>query len=275
MKKKNGFSLVELAIVLVIIGLITGGILTGQDLIRASELNATIADANKFRVAVNTFKLKYNSKPGDMTNAQSYWGVNPGCATGAAGTGTQTCNGNGDGLISAFAPGGGPMEQFLVWQHLANAGLISGSYSGRGTTYYSCVGGTNCPTGRIADLGFLYISSTPCVANDGSSTYWTRNSSNPCLVIGAINGGAGWPGYPIFTGAEASSLDTKADDGRPGNGQWRAFWGPGGYPGGSNCAVNASSGAALTNGTAATAAIAGYSLSSTAAICSLQVEDAF
>ena len=57
--KNQGFSLVELAIVLVIIGLITGGILTGQELIRASELNSVASDYNKVKTAINTFQLKY------------------------------------------------------------------------------------------------------------------------------------------------------------------------------------------------------------------------
>ena len=59
-----GFTLVELSIVLVIIGLIVGGILTGKDLIRAAELRSVQSDKEKIVTAINTFELKYNCLPG-------------------------------------------------------------------------------------------------------------------------------------------------------------------------------------------------------------------
>ena len=56
---KQGFTLLELSIVLVVIGLIVGGTVVGKDLIRASELNSIITQQNKIQIALNTFKLKY------------------------------------------------------------------------------------------------------------------------------------------------------------------------------------------------------------------------
>ena len=73
MDQEHGFTLLELSIVLVIIGLIIGGITVGQDLIRSAELQRLTADINKYKVALNAFKLKYNQLPGDMKNATSYW----------------------------------------------------------------------------------------------------------------------------------------------------------------------------------------------------------
>ena len=72
---KKAFSLVELSIVLVILGLLVGGILSGQSLIRAAQLRSVTADYTRFVTAVNTFRDKYFALPGDMTNAQSVWGV--------------------------------------------------------------------------------------------------------------------------------------------------------------------------------------------------------
>ncbi len=72
--KKSGFTLIELSIVLVIIGLIIGGVLVGKDLIKAAEIRSTIGQYEKYKTAVNTFKLKYSGLPGDLlsTNALSF-----------------------------------------------------------------------------------------------------------------------------------------------------------------------------------------------------------
>ena len=61
-----GFTLVELAIVLVIIGLIVGGVLVGQDLIKAATVRSTVTDIEKYNGAVTTFRSKYNGLPGDL-----------------------------------------------------------------------------------------------------------------------------------------------------------------------------------------------------------------
>ncbi|MBN9993879.1 prepilin-type N-terminal cleavage/methylation domain-containing protein, partial [Listeria monocytogenes] len=77
---KPGFSLIELSIVLVILGLLTGGILAGQSLIRAAELRSVGEEYQKNRTAVATFRDKYFAIPGDMTNATSFWGLAGGTA---------------------------------------------------------------------------------------------------------------------------------------------------------------------------------------------------
>ena len=70
----QGFSLVELSIVLVILGLLTGGILAGQNLIRASELRSVSTQINQLNTAFMTFRDTYFALPGDMRNAQDFWG---------------------------------------------------------------------------------------------------------------------------------------------------------------------------------------------------------
>lgn len=91
--KQQGFTLVELSIVIVIIGLIVAGIVGGQTLVKQAQLRSVYADANKYKVAINAFKLEYNQLPGDMDNAHDYW---PGCNSGAT---AAQCNGNGNKLI--------------------------------------------------------------------------------------------------------------------------------------------------------------------------------
>lgn len=111
---QSGFSLVELSIVLVILGLLTGGILGGQALIRAAELRTAMSDYSRYTAAVMSFREKYFALPGDMTNATAFWGDNNTvCPDAGITNGTPgTCNGNGD------SNWGSQTEQFLVWQHL-------------------------------------------------------------------------------------------------------------------------------------------------------------
>ena len=72
--QKQGFSLVELSIVLVILGLLTGGILTGQSLIRAAELRSVTTEFQKYQTAMMTFRDRYMALPGDMRNATAFLG---------------------------------------------------------------------------------------------------------------------------------------------------------------------------------------------------------
>lgn len=87
---RAGFTLLELSIVLVIIGLVIGGILVGRDLIIASQLRAHISQMERFNSATNTFKLKYNCLAGDCPNATNFG---------------FTDNGNNNGLVSGAING--------------------------------------------------------------------------------------------------------------------------------------------------------------------------
>ncbi len=121
---QQGFTLLELSIVLVIIGLIIGGITAGSDLIRAAEYNGAVSDINKYKLAVKTFKLKYNAVPADLKNASSYWpscydnGTNYDNATSSP---KSSCDGNGNGLIDYD-------EWYYFWDHLSRAELVEGNY---------------------------------------------------------------------------------------------------------------------------------------------------
>ncbi len=91
-----GFTLIELSVVLVIIGLIVGGILVGRDLIEAATLRAVLSQQEQFKTATATFLNKYNCLSGDCLNASSL-----GFTGGPNGTTTAgvPANGNGDGII--------------------------------------------------------------------------------------------------------------------------------------------------------------------------------
>ncbi|MFO0388554.1 MAG: type II secretion system protein [Alphaproteobacteria bacterium] len=70
--RQQGFTLIELSIVLVIIGLVTAGVLVGKDLINQAELRSIITDVEKYNTAVNTFKVKYCCLAGDCPFATDF-----------------------------------------------------------------------------------------------------------------------------------------------------------------------------------------------------------
>lgn len=119
----KGFTLVELAIVIVIIGLLVGGVMQGQALIDAAKVNRAISDFKKYEAAILTFKAKYNALPGDMRNAYTFFDGSGGNNVCGPNNATVTgCNGNGDGLL-----GGGYWDYSDVgrmWVHLTLSNIL-------------------------------------------------------------------------------------------------------------------------------------------------------
>jgi prepilin-type N-terminal cleavage/methylation domain-containing protein len=216
---RNAFSLLELAVVLVILGLITGGIIEGKSLIRAGEVRAASSELIRYDTAVNSFYEKYNALPGDMKNATTYWGAQNAnaaqcAALTVAATGKATCNGNGDGMIHFYLSTW--YERYRAWQHLANAGMIEGRFSGVGGTPIGnsvSIAGTNVPESRVAN-GSYYIGWWG--TQSAAPQYWNGEYGNVVAlgkqVVGSYNEG------PLLTPTDAQSIDTKLDDGKPGTG---------------------------------------------------------
>lgn len=213
---RHGFSLVELSIVLVILGLLTGGILAGQSLIRGAELRAITSDLQRYQSATLAFRDKYMGLPGDIANATSFWGAQhatPATCITTVSTTALTCNGNGNGRI-ASAGAADAYEQFRGWQQLANAGLVEGSYSGiLITPDPPAVVGVNIPAGKISTTGWALMHIGPISAGvifDGSYPHM--------FIYGVQHATAYYPTMPALKAEEAWSIDTKLDDGKPGYG---------------------------------------------------------
>ena len=113
MQKQKGFTLIEIAIVLVIIGLLLGGVLKGQELITSARVRNIITQQDGIKAAFFGFQDRYRALPGDYAQATTN-------ITNALG------NGNGNGIIEA--PAAGTNETIAAWDHLSHAGFITGSF---------------------------------------------------------------------------------------------------------------------------------------------------
>lgn len=208
---KRGFTLVELAIVMVIIGLIIGAILQGKRIIENARLTAQIAQIDAVRAALAGFKDKYDQKPGDMSNATLRI---PGC------TAANFCqNGNGDGDLgidglpnnlwyledqSALAS-----ERTQFWRHLLLADMIAGVDTGNTVGW-----GQSHPQSTVG-MGGIQIAHGASPVNSGN--YFLRLQRSP---QGQPNGGVG---THALSPISARIIDEKIDDKMPSAGYVQAL----------------------------------------------------
>jgi len=185
-----GFTLVEIAIVLVIIGLLLGGILKGQEMITQAKIKNIVNDFNGITVAVTSYQDRYRALPGDDQNATTRW------TTQAPG------KGNGDGVMlgkyndnDTTGTGGAPAdlkESNLFWQHLRIAGFVPGltTGAGSGSQPLNAAGGMIGVESGTAGSGLGFTSLIICFSNLPEKV--------------------------------ASAVDTQMDDSNPASGQIRA-----------------------------------------------------
>jgi prepilin-type N-terminal cleavage/methylation domain-containing protein len=118
-RTQMGFTLVEIAIVLVIIGLLVGGILKGQEMITQARIKNVINDFNGITAAYFSYWDRYRAIPGDDDRAPGRW------ALGAVGTSATAGNGNLEGTWNAASAAVEP-ETRLFWWNMRSAGFIAG-----------------------------------------------------------------------------------------------------------------------------------------------------
>jgi prepilin-type N-terminal cleavage/methylation domain-containing protein len=118
--RQTGFTLVEIAIVLVIIGLLLGGILKGQEMINQAKIKNVISDFNGISAAYYGYQDRYRQIPGDDPGAAARW-VGTGNISATAGDGILQGTYNN---LTATPP---TVESNLFWQHLRLAGFVSGT----------------------------------------------------------------------------------------------------------------------------------------------------
>ncbi|MCH9670292.1 MAG: prepilin-type N-terminal cleavage/methylation domain-containing protein [Gammaproteobacteria bacterium] len=189
--KQAGFTLVEIAIVLVIIGLLLGGILKGQELINSARVR-NMADMNAgIQAAYYGFIDRFRRVPGDWSNTP---------ATAAIGV-TINGGGNDNGRIDN-GQGGTPIfaEANAMWEQLSKAGFIQGSYNGSAAT----------PTTNSGQTPLNAFNNVVLLGRTADYLDETTAAERLNLVLGR--------GIPVDIGRE---LDVKLDDGIPETGVLR------------------------------------------------------
>lgn len=198
--RESGFTLVELSIVLVIIGLIVSGVFVGQDLIESARARSAITQIEQTDTSVNIFIDKYGQLPGDLANAAS---LVPGCANCFSGNEDGRIYGNG----SIWADDD---EIGSEWAMLTGAGLTDGSYDGNDAA--------------ASDLGgFVANTDAPGTKfNSGvmKMAFSTDNTGSANYILYGIDSVAD---VEALTPDQAFNLDNKMDDGAPNLGRVRAF----------------------------------------------------
>jgi len=192
---RKAFSLVELSIVLIIIGLLVAGVTSGSKLIKQAKINRVIAEVNDIISSAKVFQATYGQLPGDFDDATSFWSV-----YNSSSNPTGTVDGDGNGEITYTTEG----RRF--YHHMSLAEVYTGSYSS-GTTA-SWVAGTNVKASSY-DPGVYGIYS-PTLNGEAKANYFRLGqASGAGNNVGVVD--------VIF----AYGIDRKMDDGEPSRGRVR------------------------------------------------------
>jgi prepilin-type N-terminal cleavage/methylation domain-containing protein len=188
-RKQGGFTLVEIAIVLVIIGLLLGGILKGQEMINQAKIKNVIADMSGVSAAMYGYQDRYKALPGDDRHAAGRWNSTP-----------PTIGTIGNGIVEGKWSTAGT-EAIVFWDHLRRAGFISGTGAENPFNAVSGKMGVQTGDGTVTTPGGML--------SDGEAT--------PTLFTSLVLCSAGLPDKI------AISVDAQMDDGIGKKGSVRAM----------------------------------------------------
>lgn len=218
MTMQAGFTLIELSIVLVIVGLVVGGIVVGREMIDVAKTRSQISQIQNFQTATTIFREKYGGTPGDLAfNKASQFGFTTfSCANGNDRLEDHTlCSGQ-----KTYGQGGCSGEVLLFWTQLSAAGLIEGNYIGTSTT--PTVSGSDLfnyvPKSRIENLPVIAVNAMP-YGNSSLADVMGKRYFNLVNVSSCSSGWGFWgsvqPEWYALHPLLAFNIDSKMDDGNP------------------------------------------------------------
>jgi prepilin-type N-terminal cleavage/methylation domain-containing protein len=232
MRSSSAFTLIELSVVLVIIGLIVGGVLVGRDLVQAAALRSTLAQIDKYNQAANTFKGKYGGLPGDLDLASATsFGFTPRGTGGGQGDGNGIIEGAGSSACGFCGTVG---ETAVFWMDLSYANglklnLIEGAFNTSNSTTqfgYPITGNAIrqiIPDAKMGGNNYIYVwSGGPTLLWNNVTSKEAGSDGNNYFGLAAVTQlGQYWQVYssPGLTVAQASAMDSKIDDGLPQTGR--------------------------------------------------------
>lgn len=154
--RQTGFTLVEIAIVLIIVGLLMGGVMKGQELIDNAKVKNLVADFRNVPIYLYTYQDKFKALPGDDAGVDAHLGAKL-CPSGCRATSADAVPGNGiiEGNWNSTAKGD---ESFRFWQHVRLAGLAAGPSDVNDADYlpHNAVGGQlGVTAGNYSPIGTL------------------------------------------------------------------------------------------------------------------------
>lgn len=186
MKKQLGFSLIELAIVLVIAGLLLAGVMRGQELIANAKVKSLASDFRSIPTYFYGYQDRFRTLPGDDRSADTH----------VAGTNASTNGQAQNGLIQGgWNSTTDTDESFLLWQHLRLAGLATGATDTASPQYVP----------RNSEGGQMGVTSVAALAAVTAGTFNTAHAMCSDAILGRY----------------ALQLDTMLDDGAGNTGVMR------------------------------------------------------
>lgn len=235
---QKGFTLVELAIVMTIIGLLIGGILKGQELMDNARVSATVAQEKGFEAATTTFRDTYNSFPGDVPNADSRIpgcdGAKFLCAVKAATAGdyligantwadATTWQGTAGGMAPAAAGVAQVDEPEMYWMHLLQANLITGVTNAPIQATTPLAFGITHPEAKMGG-GFIVGYANGTIGKGSPMPAGTGVAGTVLMIVPSLGTGVtNTSAVQAMTPSRAAQIDRKLDDGKPGSGLVQAY----------------------------------------------------
>ncbi|MFZ8864325.1 MAG: type II secretion system protein [Rickettsiales bacterium] len=193
---KHGFSLIELAISLVIIALLILTISSADKLNAGAKLSKVISEFQALEADIYSFKTTYNSLPGDFHNAYNYWQNN--CDNNP-----DNCNGDGNNLINYNTTLNQNIESYRAWQHLYLAEIKNDFYTTGTAISGEAVIGQNIPESKLTNTGYTLL----------NADFTVHNFAN-YITLGAAKSGEYARGGGL-TALQAYKIDKKIDDTNP------------------------------------------------------------